>query len=116
MSSLDYEFFLIQSLSMVQLKMLLTFSSMEFCPNYLENGTKAPFYCNTQTPSCFHVDEANTESDVLFRAVGAGPAGPAAAGLMFGQLTLAKNAVGAMSFGGLFNCYSKSSNARRDLG
>ena len=50
-----------------------------------------------------------------YRAVGAGPAGPAAAGPIFGQLTRAKMPP-PMSFGGLFNCYSKSSYARKDLG
>ena len=42
MSSLYYEFFLTQSLSMVQLKKLLPFSSMEFCQNYWESGTPRP--------------------------------------------------------------------------
>ena len=49
------------------------------------------------------------------RAVRAGPAGPAAAGPIFGQLTRAKMPC-SMSFGELFNCCSKSSYARRDLG
>ena len=46
------------------------------------------------------------------RAVGAGPAGPAAAGPIFGHLTRAKMPP-PMSFGGLFNCYSKSSYAEK---
>ena len=41
------------------------FSSMEFCPNYWENGTPRHHFTCTQTPSCSHVDEANTESDDL---------------------------------------------------
>ena len=48
---------------------------------------------------------------VLNRAVGAGTAGPAAAGPIFGQLTPAK--MPYMSFGGLFSCCSKSSDSGR---
>ena len=42
------------------------------------------------------------------RAVGAGPAGPAAAGPIFGQLTRAKMPYAGMSFGGLFNCSAQT--------
>ena len=65
---------------------------------------------NKPTPS----DSASLFT-AISRAVGAGPAGPAAAGPIFGQLTCAKMPP-PMSFGGLFNCYSKYSYARRNLG
>ena len=63
----------------------------------------------------FAFNQERVPTSCLHRAVGAGPAGPAATGPIFGQLTRAKMPP-PMSFGGLFNCYSKSSYARRDPG
>ena len=60
-----------------------------------------------------HVATRPVFAESVFRAIGTGPASPAAARPIFGQLTCAKI---PYDFGGLFNCCSKSSYSRRNLG
>ena len=81
----------------MQVDQLQQHSSVLFVVSVVASFPGSPF---TFTNVCF------------FRAVRAGPASPAAAGPIFGQLTCAKM---PYDFGGLFNCCSKSSYSRRNL-